>query len=590
MRKCKRLSETDKATLWDLYFNKKLSSEVIAKQLQVSGPAIRATIRRMGGTVRGAIESHRSKPLNEHVFDTLTPESSYWLGVLMTDGCVYDDKNPQSSPRIELQWKNVDAEHIKAFDTFMGGGSRISVKVRPKGVYHRWDARSVHLANTLKSYGVSPRKTKTACPTENLKWNPDFWRGCIDGDGEVDEGNNCPAISLVGSFPLIQAFCDYVASICPEYPLKARPSGHTNCTAYINLYGHGGMTLLRVLYKDNLVSMPRKNSKAQGMLIKYGNRDFRILKPDIHQRSTFPYTYTDLDKAHKDFTKLSSLDARTLVKQLVKGAATSIETSVIVKDKTGMYASHLFNESVRMQARVKGKQSPMEMWDDPEQREKIIYEAENRKHSSLRASMSANCRPCWGFLPAVAKAVYQHFHDGPEPIHILDPCAGWGDRLTASLSLPNLGSYTGYDPNIGMSMVYERIKNCYAGKSDVKISTLPFEDASVPENVFDIAFTSPPYFDYEEYSQDAGQSFKRYATADDWRRGFLFPLIKKCASGVKSKCVVAINISDIGENKLVDWLIAGASEVPELQFIGTLFMQTGNFDRDHEGIYCWRKK
>ncbi len=591
-QKIKRLSEQDKQLAWNLYFNEKISSELIAKRIGVSGPAIRMFIKRNGGNIRDAVLAHRSKPLNEYAFDVLTPESSYWLGALMTDGCVYDENNPQSSPRIELQWEKTDAAHIEAFDSFMGGGGRVNVHVRKSGVYYRWDARSVHLAKTLLSYGISPRKTKTACPVEQLRMNPDFWRGCIDGDGEVDRGNNCPSITLTGSFALIREFCAYVSSVCPEYPLHPRPTGHTDCTVYVNLYGHGAMALLTILYKNATIAMPRKMKLAQDLLVEFEGKNFRILKCDIHQRSTFPYTYTDLLEAQDDFKKLCALDATSLITSQVKGSVTAIEAATIGRSKIGVKASHTFHEKVRMMARVRGRLSPAEQWEDLSIREKIIEEAENRKHSSLRASMSANCQLCWGFPPAVAKAVYQHFAGGHPGVRILDPCAGWGDRLTAALSLPNLGMYLGYDPNENMRLVYERIINCYGGREKASVCTQPFESGGTRINpgTYDIAFTSPPYFDYEEYSDDPDQSYKKYQTLDEWRAKFLAQIPVICASALKSHGVMAINISDAGVAPLVNWLMEETSKVQSLQFVGTLLMPTGNFQRAQEGIYCWRKR
>lgn len=591
MTKFKRLTEEDRQLLWKLYFTDGVSSEKIAEQLGVTGPAIRANIRRMGGAIRGAEDSHREHPLNEHAFAALTPEACYWMGVLMTDGCVHDDANPQSSPRVSLMWHMDDIEHIRSLDTFMGGdGSRVHTKKRKNGrTYCCWNARSKILAEALIAQGVTPRKTKTACPSPALQASPDFWRGCWDGDGEVDEGNNCPSLNLVGSFPIIQAFCAYFTGICPEYPLKPRSSGNTDCTAYVNLYGHGAMVLLRTLYEGAVVAMPRKAAVAAALLEKFKDKTFRILKVDIHQREMFPYVYTDFLKAQRDFADLKALDASALVEPLVKGPTSAIETSMIARDVTGVYASHLFHEKVRMSARVRGKPSPSELWGDPITRAKIIEEAENRKHSSLRASMSANCRPCWGFHPATAKAIYQRFGGNCDRIRILDPCAGWGDRLTAALSLDNFGCYLGYDPNLAMAPVYRRIANCYRPGAEATVLPLPFEGSDLPEAGFDVAFTSPPYFDYEEYGDDPGQSYKRYATADAWREGFLSSIPRLCAKALKPGGVLAVNISDAGRAPLVDWLAQEAEKVGSLRFIGTLFMRTGNFNRGMEGIYCWRR-
>ena len=45
------------------------------------------------------------------------------------------------------------------------------------------------------------------------------------------------------------------------------------------------------------------------------------------------------------------------------------------------------------------------------------------------------------------------------------------------------------------------------------------------EGKLDLAFTSPPYFNREQYSQDENQSFIAYGEYDDWRENFLRPTL-----------------------------------------------------------------
>jgi hypothetical protein len=586
----KRLTPEDRATAWSMYYDRHLSSEAVAAHLGVSGPAIRATLRRMGGQIRSAPDAHRTLPLREDAFAQITPEAAYWAGMLVTDGCIYDEANPQSSPRLELTLHAEDVDHVRAFGRFMGGDgeSRIGFAEREGRRYARWDARSVRLAADLAALGVVPRKTRIAAPPAALRDDPDFWRGCWDGDGEVDDGNNCPDVNLVGSFPLIEAFCDFFAQRCPEYPLKPRPSGNTDCTACVKLYGHGAQVLLRTLYDRPGPAMARKSGLAKALLTKYDGRSFRILKVDISQRASFPWAYTDLRRAHADFAALQELDARALVRPLTKSESRAVVAHSVEASRVGMYASHLFHERVRMTANVRGKPSPAAVWDDPAERERIIAEAESRKHSSLRASLTANTRPCWGFRPAAAKAVYQHFAPSG-PVRILDPCAGWGDRLTAALALPQLGCYHGVDPNRAMQPVYERIRNCYSGHAPAAVAASSFEDASLPDEPFDIVFTSPPYFDYEEYSTDPEQSYRRYPTREAWAEGFLHTLVRRSAASLKHGGVLALNLSDAGSDGLVDDMAKAAEGDGRLRFAGVMLLQTGNFDRACEGIYCWRR-
>jgi transposase-like protein len=591
MGKSRRLTPSDRERAWARYYDEGASSVDVAAELGVTDVAIRATLRRMGGTLRSAAEAHRTAPVHEHVFDTLTPESAYWLGVLMTGGTV-GEQAEKSTPRTELTRDPEDRDHLLAFDRFMGGDGTLGspqgrvreMRRRDGSRYYRWSLRSQHVAEKLTSYGVTPRKSMTAHPSSDLAACVDFWRGCWDGRGAVERGNNCPALSLVGSHDLIEAFCEWFKPQCPDYPLK--PSARGKGKREVALYGQGAMVLLRLLYTGTPIAPSRQRHAAEDLLEAYKDKTFRVLKIDPREGDTFPWAYTDMQAAHEDFAALCAFDATTLISSLTKVDALNLFVAEINRSGIGMVASHTFHERVRMTARVRGYRSPLEMWADPADRQKIIDEAENRKHSNLRASMSANCRPCWGFSPSVTKAVYQQFNAR----RILDPCAGWGDRLTAALALPGLQRYLGVDPNAALQPIYERIRDSLSPGAPVRVAQAAFEDADIPREEFDLAFTSPPYFDYEEYSDDPEQSFKRYRTPEAWRDGFLRPLVNKSTDALVPGGVFAINISDAGRAPVVEWLSEIAALRLDLHYIGTFLMPTGNFTRAREGIYCWRKR
>jgi len=62
---------------------------------------------------------------------------------------------------------------------------------------------------------------------------------------------------------------------------------------------------------------------------------------------------------------------------------------------------------------------------------------------------------------------------------------------------------------------------------------------------FDLSFSSPPYFNTEEYSYEETQSFVRYNTSDKWREGFLRPLIEKNFNIIKDDGYFIINIANV---------------------------------------------
>jgi DNA modification methylase len=61
----------------------------------------------------------------------------------------------------------------------------------------------------------------------------------------------------------------------------------------------------------------------------------------------------------------------------------------------------------------------------------------------------------------------------------------------------------------------------------------------------DFVFTSPPYFNREQYSQQETQSFKSHPTYEDWRDNFLKPTLKTAYEYLKNDRYLAWNIANI---------------------------------------------
>ncbi len=65
----------------------------------------------------------------------------------------------------------------------------------------------------------------------------------------------------------------------------------------------------------------------------------------------------------------------------------------------------------------------------------------------------------------------------------------------------------------------------------------------------DMVFTSPPYFDREQYSDDDEQSFKAYPMYYDWRDNFLKPTLTNAYESLRSDRYLLWNIADIKTGK-----------------------------------------
>jgi hypothetical protein len=149
----------------------------------------------------------------------------------------------------------------------------------------------------------------------------------------------------------------------------------------------------------------------------------------------------------------------------------------------------------------------------------------------------------------VARDIYRQY--SVEHARVLDPCAGWGGRMLGWLCSLQAGNYVGFDASAQTLASFERmigdlnIRNAYMRHS-------AFEDVTLEPASFDFAFTSPPFFDVEQYSQDSEQSFNRYKTYDAWRDGFLEPLVCKTLEALKPGCAFVLNVSDAGKHAIAD--------------------------------------
>ncbi|KAL0208740.1 hypothetical protein P9112_011327 [Eukaryota sp. TZLM1-RC] len=140
----------------------------------------------------------------------------------------------------------------------------------------------------------------------------------------------------------------------------------------------------------------------------------------------------------------------------------------------------------------------------------------------------------------------------PRPLsslRVLDPCAGWGDRL-AGFMAGNVDFYMGCDPNSDLFNGYENLKNWMktaGSRTNVELINSPFEnlDLSDYHEYFDLVFTGPPFFDFEKYTNIEGQSIDDCNDCNDWLSDWLFPMCIKSVAALKYDGILALYIADL---------------------------------------------
>lgn len=178
-------------------------------------------------------------------------------------------------------------------------------------------------------------------------------------------------------------------------------------------------------------------------------------------------------------------------------------------------------------AKRSGYEAPREAWEDDTSLRglvtnrlryaKIISDASMRTGIKLEKSCVSN------FKPMVAKALYERY----EASRILDYSAGYGARLLAAASVG--AEYHGYDPCKATFINLGKFRDYLSGNLDFKAEFFcsPFEKSEIRENYYDLAFSSPPYFDYEWYSDDSGQSIKNYPSRVEWMEKFWCETVRR---------------------------------------------------------------
>ena len=207
------------------------------------------------------------------------------------------------------------------------------------------------------------------------------------------------------------------------------------------------------------------------------------------------------------------------------------------------------------------------------------------------------------FSPMKAKAIYEKYC----PINgvIYDFSCGFGGRMLGALSSNNNYTYIGCEPcketyyylnNLG-----RHIEKTFGTSNTFKIHNVGSEEVKLKSNSIDFAFSSPPYFSLEKYSDEESQCYIKYPTLDLWFDNYVLPTIKTIYDSLKRGCYYAVNISDfkVGNkevhlvNKWVEFSELVGFELTEVMTMKlNIVVGRDGFNSDttkQEGVYVFRK-
>ena len=127
-------------------------------------------------------------------------------------------------------------------------------------------------------------------------------------------------------------------------------------------------------------------------------------------------------------------------------------------------------------------------------------------------------------------------------------------------------NYTAVDPNTETIEYLHYLNDCiYDSLGRRGTLHKNVSEVFVPEDV-DLAFSSPPYFNLEKYSDEPTQCMNQFTTLDEWFEGYVVPTMANIHKGLNADGVFATNIADYKsygnkEFKVVDRWIETAAKL-----------------------------
>ena len=203
----------------------------------------------------------------------------------------------------------------------------------------------------------------------------------------------------------------------------------------------------------------------------------------------------------------------------------------------------------------KGQKSLRQRFDRDDLLSKAVLKAAETGRGSVspdrvRGKLKVGAPYPTNFPPMVAQAIFERYT--PPGGTIWDPCAGWGGRMLGALTSLRDYSYvaTEVDPRTveGLRTLGALIESVTGRCGAFQIVESGSEDYDERDGDVDFVFTSPPYFDVEDYgagsADAAAQSHVKFPTRPEWVDGYVKPTVDNIAKALRPGGRAMINISD----------------------------------------------
>ena len=183
---------------------------------------------------------------------------------------------------------------------------------------------------------------------------------------------------------------------------------------------------------------------------------------------------------------------------------------------------------------------------------------------------------------------------------VYDYSAGYGGRMLGAGTSRMHYEYWCAEPNTE-TVEYLKYLASFL-RSEIKISCIGSE-SYIPRPHFDLAFSSPPYFNLEKYCDEPTQCMVKFKTLNQWFDGYVAPTISNIYECLNDDGVFATNIADykapiVGKYNIVNKWIKNAEKLgftyqKTIKMLLNTRPGVGNNKKEHsskfEGIYVFTK-
>lgn len=253
-----------------------------------------------------------------------------------------------------------------------------------------------------------------------------------------------------------------------------------------------------------------------------------------------------------------------------------------------------FTEEARVQARVKGFRPLFEVWRN--YGEKVANEAiasARKKQEAIDVLSISNALFKVGVrMPTLFKVTLAFtFYDYFNAEVVFDLSGGWGDRALGAIMSPGVRKYYCCDPNPALQPGYKKIKQlALENGKDVDYEIVPVERFDLDRRERpDLIFTSPPFFDYEIYTEHPDQSIKNFNTVEVWLNNWLIPQTHRVLKYLKPGGNLIYHIATPGTDYDFIGPLIESLKIPGVTFRGGIPTMLMVGYRRPIFLYVWRK-